>query len=113
MPYRGSKNSNRKWSRSFNIYGNGCIIQFLKEKASKKSAIFGGATAVLGAAIAIALFASGTIAVELIPIVIAVAIAAIATLEVGGITYMMSKPSTKVDEAEGKNTVGNGLGVIR
>ncbi|WP_353273965.1 ankyrin repeat domain-containing protein [Wolbachia endosymbiont (group A) of Ennomos erosarius] len=95
------------------IYGNGCIIQFLREKAFKKSVIYGGSTAVLGGAIAIALFAAGTIAVELIPIVIAVATVAIATLAVGGITYMMSKPSTKVDEAEGKNTVGNGLGVTR
>ncbi|GFS36342.1 ankyrin repeat-containing protein [Nephila pilipes] len=77
---------------------NGYIRQFLEKKAIKNGLFAGCSTAVLGAAIAIALFATGTIAVELIPIVIAVATVALA---VGGITYMMSKPSTKVEEVEG------------
>ncbi|WP_419247357.1 hypothetical protein ACJZL1_01560 [Wolbachia endosymbiont of Rhagoletis indifferens] len=68
-------------------------------------------TALLGAAIAVALFATGTIAVELIPIVIAVVAVATAALAVGGITYMMSKPSTKVDEAKKEKTAENGPGV--
>ncbi|WP_265035588.1 MULTISPECIES: hypothetical protein [unclassified Wolbachia] len=63
--------------------------------------IAGCSTALLGTAIVVALFTTGTIAVELISIVIAVATVAIATLAVGGITYMMSKPSTKVEEVEG------------
>ncbi len=47
-----------------------------------------------------ALFATGTDAVELIPIVIAVVAIAAAALAVGGITYMMLKPSTEMDEVE-------------
>ncbi len=47
-----------------------------------------------------ALFATGTVAVELIPIVIAVVAIAAAALAVGGITYMMLKPSTEMDEVE-------------
>jgi hypothetical protein len=54
----------------------------------------------LGTAAAVALFAIGTIAVELIPIVIAVAAIATAALVVGGATYMMLKPNTKMDKAE-------------
>lgn len=61
----------------------------------------------LGAAIAVTLFATGTVAVELIPIVIAVAAVAIAALAVGGITYMMSKPSTKMEEAKEEKTAGD------
>ncbi len=84
---------------------NGYIKQFLREKALKKSVFYGGSTALLGAAIAVTLFATGTVAVELIPIVIAVVAVAIAALAVGGITYMMSKPSTKMEEAEEEKTV--------
>lgn len=77
---------------------NGYIKQFLKQKAIKKSIFYGGATALLGTAVAIALFATGTIAVELMHVVIAVAAIATAALAVGGVTYMMLKPSTKMDE---------------
>ncbi|MGL9731349.1 MAG: hypothetical protein ACR5KX_00665 [Wolbachia sp.] len=38
------------------------------------------------------LFATGMVAVELIPIMIAVAAVTIAALAVGGTTYMLSKP---------------------
>ncbi|WP_395462822.1 ankyrin repeat domain-containing protein [Wolbachia endosymbiont of Cantharis cryptica] len=83
---------------------NGYIKQFLREKALKKSVFYGGSTALLGAAIAVTLFATGTVAVELIPIVIAVVAVAIAALAVGSVTYMMSKPSTKVDGAKEEKT---------
>ncbi|MDX5527212.1 MAG: ankyrin repeat domain-containing protein [Wolbachia endosymbiont of Andrena nigroaenea] len=74
---------------------NGYIKQFLREKALKKSVFYGGSTALLGAAIAVTLFATGTVAV------------AIAALTVGGITYMMSKPSTKMEEAKEEKTAGD------
>ncbi|WP_341812141.1 hypothetical protein [Wolbachia endosymbiont (group A) of Conops quadrifasciatus] len=51
------------------------------------------------------LFAAGTIAVELMPVVIAVAAIATAALAVGGVTYMLSKPSTKVDETKEQQNV--------
>ncbi|QOD38382.1 ankyrin repeat domain-containing protein [Candidatus Wolbachia massiliensis] len=68
--------------------------------ATKKGVFASGATAVLGTATAVALFATGVVAVELIPIVIAVAATATAALAVGGITYMLSKPSTEMDEVQ-------------
>ncbi len=68
--------------------------------AIKKGLFASGAVAVLGTAVAVALFATGTVAVELIPIVIAVVAIAAAALAVGGITYMMLKPSTEMDEVE-------------
>ncbi|WP_265033762.1 ankyrin repeat domain-containing protein [Wolbachia endosymbiont (group A) of Sicus ferrugineus] len=86
---------------------NGYIRQFLEKKAIKNGLFAGCSTAVLGAAIAVALFATGTVAVELIPIVIAVVAVAIAALAVGGITYMMSKPSTKMEEAKEEKTAGD------
>ncbi|WP_250295713.1 hypothetical protein [Wolbachia endosymbiont of Oedothorax gibbosus] len=39
------------------------------------------------------------------PVVIAVAAIATATLAVGGVTYMLSKPSTKVDETKEQQNV--------
>ncbi|WP_265025565.1 hypothetical protein [Wolbachia endosymbiont (group A) of Bibio marci] len=81
------------------------------KRATKNGIIAGCSTALLGTAVAVALFATGTIAVELIPIVIAVVAVATAALAVGGITYMMSKPSTKVDEAKKEKTAENGPGV--
>lgn len=77
------------------------IKKLLKEStsATQKGIYAGSATALLGTA-AVALFATGTVAIELIPIVIAVATVAIAALAVGGITYMMLKPSTEMDEVE-------------
>ncbi|WP_353270501.1 ankyrin repeat domain-containing protein [Wolbachia endosymbiont (group A) of Myopa testacea] len=72
----------------------------LKQQALNKSISAGGATVLLGTAAAVALFATGTAAIELIPIVIAVATVAIAALAVGGATYMMLKPSTEMDEVE-------------
>ncbi|WP_341821499.1 ankyrin repeat domain-containing protein [Wolbachia endosymbiont (group A) of Myopa testacea] len=68
--------------------------------AIKKGLFASGAVAVLGTAVEVALFATGTVAVELISIVIAVAAIAAAALAVGGITYMMLKPSTEMDEVE-------------
>ncbi len=68
--------------------------------AIKKGVFAGGAVAVLGTAVAVALFVTGTVAVELIPIVTAVVAIAAAALAVGGITYMMLKPSTKVEEVK-------------
>ncbi|WP_341822490.1 hypothetical protein [Wolbachia endosymbiont (group A) of Clivina fossor] len=79
----------------------------LKQQALNKSISAGGATAVLGTAVAVALFATGTVAVELIPIVTAVVAIAAAALAVGGITYMMLKPSTKVEEVEEEQGLPN------
>ncbi len=73
--------------------------------AAMKGFFVGGSVAVLGAAIAVTLFATGTIAVELMPVVIAVAAIATAALAVGGVTYMLSKPSTKVDETKEQQNV--------
>ncbi|WP_265017735.1 MULTISPECIES: ankyrin repeat domain-containing protein [unclassified Wolbachia] len=66
-------------------------------------------TAVLGAAIVVAPFAAGTVAAGLIPVVIAVVAVTTVALAVGGITYMISKPSTKMDETrEEQGITGNG-----
>lgn len=56
----------------------------------------GGSVAALGATIAVTLFITGVVAAKLISI--AVVATTIAALAVGGITYMLSKPSTKIDE---------------
>ncbi|MDR2831806.1 MAG: ankyrin repeat domain-containing protein [Rickettsiales bacterium] len=72
----------------------------LKQQALNKSISAGGATALLGTAAAVALFVTGTVAVGLIPIVIAVVAVTAAVLVVGGITYGVLKPSTKMDEVE-------------
>ena len=69
-------------------------------KASRKGKIAGGVTILLGTAIAVALFTTGIIAAQLIPIVIAVVAVTAAALVVGCATYARSKPSTKVDGAE-------------
>ncbi|WP_264376167.1 ankyrin repeat domain-containing protein [Wolbachia endosymbiont (group B) of Sphaerophoria taeniata] len=69
-------------------------------KARNKSMIAGGVTGLLGTAIAVALFTTGTIAAQLIPIVIAVVAVIAAALVVGCATYELLKPSTKVDGAE-------------
>ncbi|WP_265042029.1 ankyrin repeat domain-containing protein [Wolbachia endosymbiont (group B) of Melanostoma mellinum] len=69
-------------------------------KARNKSMIAGGVTTLLGTAIAVALFTTGTITAQLIPIVIAVVAVTAAALVVGCATYELLKPSTKVDGAE-------------
>lgn len=84
----------------------------LKETGKKQSTpavvIAGCSTALLGAAIAVTLFATGTVAVELMSMMIAAAIVTAAALAVGGITYSILKPSTKMDETkEAQNVNGN------
>ncbi|MGL9757811.1 MAG: ankyrin repeat domain-containing protein [Wolbachia sp.] len=74
-------------------------------KARNKSMIAGGVTALLGAAIAVALFTTGIITAQLIPIVIAVVAVTAAELVVGCATYALLKPSTKVDGAEKPSAV--------
>uniref|UniRef100_A0AAU7YM53 Ankyrin repeat domain-containing protein n=1 Tax=Wolbachia endosymbiont of Oeneis ivallda TaxID=3171168 RepID=A0AAU7YM53_9RICK len=69
-------------------------------QASKKAMIAGGVNTLLGTAIAVALFTTGIITAELIPIVIAVVAVTAAALVVGCATYELLKPSTKVGEAE-------------
>ncbi|WP_353279890.1 ankyrin repeat domain-containing protein [Wolbachia endosymbiont (group A) of Ennomos erosarius] len=69
-------------------------------KARNKAMIAGGVTTLLGTAIAVALFTTGTITAQLIPIVIAVVAVTAAALVVGCATYELLKPSTKVDGAE-------------
>ncbi len=79
---------------------SGYIKQFLEKKAIKNGIIAGCATAALSTAIAVTLFATGTVAVELMSVMIAVAAVTIVALAVGGITYSILKPSTKMDETE-------------
>lgn len=86
---------------------NGHVRQFLEKKVKKNGLYAGGASALLGTAAAVALFATGTVAVELIPIVIAVAAIATTALVVGGATYMMLKPSTKMDGVKGQGLEEN------
>ncbi|OAM05911.1 MAG: hypothetical protein TV41_01775 [Wolbachia endosymbiont of Dactylopius coccus] len=69
-------------------------------KARNKAMIAGGVNTLLGTAIAVALFTTGTITAQLIPIVIAVVAVTAAALVVGCATYALLKPSTKVDGAE-------------
>ncbi|WP_253302940.1 ankyrin repeat domain-containing protein [Wolbachia endosymbiont of Psylliodes chrysocephala] len=76
------------------------LRQLAIKRATKNGIIAGCLTALLGTAVAVALFATGTVAVELISIVIAVAAIAAAALAVGGVTYMVLKPSTEMDEVE-------------
>jgi len=76
--------------------------------AIKNGIIAGCATAALSTAIAVTLFATGTVAVELMSVMIAAAIVTAAALAVGGITYSILKPSTKMDETkEAQNVNGN------
>ena len=65
-------------------------------KASRKGKIADGVTILLGTAIAVALFTTGIIAAQLIPIVISVVAIAAAALVVGYATYAWSKPSTNL-----------------
>ncbi|WP_264375879.1 ankyrin repeat domain-containing protein [Wolbachia endosymbiont (group B) of Sphaerophoria taeniata] len=74
-------------------------------KARNKAKIAGGVTGLLGTAIAVALFTTGIIAAQLIPIVIAVVAVTAAALVVGCATYALLKPSTKVDGAEKPSAV--------
>ncbi|MDM8335780.1 ankyrin repeat domain-containing protein [Wolbachia pipientis] len=74
---------------------NGHIIQFLEKKAKKNGLYVGGVTALSDTVAAIALSTTGTVAVELIPIVIAVAKVAIVTLAVGSATHMPLKAVLK------------------
>ncbi|WP_264707775.1 ankyrin repeat domain-containing protein [Wolbachia endosymbiont (group B) of Agriphila straminella] len=69
-------------------------------KARNKAMIAGGVNTLLGTAIAVALFTTGIITAELIPIVIAVVAVTAAALVVGCATYELLKPSTKVDGVE-------------
>ena len=75
--------------------------------AATKGVFAGCVTAALSTAVAVALFATGMVAVELMPIMIAVAAVTIAALAVGGTTYMLSKPNTKVDETKGIQVNGD------
>ncbi|WGJ61961.1 ankyrin repeat domain-containing protein [Wolbachia endosymbiont of Frankliniella intonsa] len=77
-------------------------------KARNKGMIAGGVNTLLGTAIAVALFTTGTITAQLIPIVIAVVAVTAAALVVGCATYALLKPSTKVDGAEKSSAVLNG-----
>ncbi|WP_353286952.1 hypothetical protein [Wolbachia endosymbiont (group A) of Anthophora plumipes] len=87
---------------------SGYIKQFLEKKAIKNGIIAGCAAAALSTAIAVTLFATGTVAVELMSVMIAAAIITAAALAVGGITYSILKPSTKMDETkEAQNVNGN------
>ncbi|BAP00401.1 ankyrin repeat-containing protein [Wolbachia endosymbiont of Cimex lectularius] len=63
--------------------------------AAKKGVFAGGVVVALGTAAAVALFATGAIAVELVPILIAVVAVTVAALAVGGVTYMLSEPSVE------------------
>ena len=63
--------------------------------AIAKGVVAGGIVAALGTAVAVALFATGAIAVELVPILIAVVAVTVAALAVGGATYVLSKPSVE------------------
>ncbi|WP_264377999.1 MULTISPECIES: ankyrin repeat domain-containing protein [unclassified Wolbachia] len=74
-------------------------------KARNKAKIAGGVTGLLGTAIAVALFTTGTITAQLTPIVIAVVAVTAAALVVGCATYALLKPSTKVDGAEKPSAV--------
>ncbi len=100
------KNKNGK--APMDLDKSGYIKQFLEKKAIKNGIIAGCATAALSTAIAVALFATGTVAVELMSVMIAAAIITAAALAVGGITYSILKPSTKMDETkEAQNVNGN------
>ncbi len=77
-------------------------------KACNKAMVAGGVTTLLGTAIAVALFTTGTITAQLIPIVIAVVAVTAAALVLGCVTYALLKPSTKVDGAEKSSAVLNG-----
>ncbi len=70
---------------------SGYIKQFLEKKAIKNVIIAGCATAALSTAIAVTLFATGTVAVELMSVMIAAAIVTAVALAVGGITYSILK----------------------
>jgi len=61
---------------------SGYIKQFLEKKAIKNGIIAGCATAALSTAVAVTLFATGTVAVELMSVMIAAAIITAAALAV-------------------------------
>lgn len=73
-----------------------------KEADVNAKRVFAGyVTAALSTAVAVALFATGTVAVELMSVMIAVAaVTIVVLLAVGGITYSILKPSTKMDETK-------------
>lgn len=73
-------------------------LHYLSRSVIKKGQIAGIAATLLGTAVAVALFATRTVTAELIPIVIAVVAITAAALTVGGVTYKLLKPNTKVDE---------------
>jgi ankyrin repeat protein len=107
---------NKDGKTSIDLDTSGYVAQFAREKEQKQAeknarekGIFAGcSTALLGAAIAVTLFATGTVAVELMSMMIAAAIVTAAALAVGGITYSILKPSTKMDETkEAQNVNGN------
>ncbi|WP_264719134.1 SDR family NAD(P)-dependent oxidoreductase [Wolbachia endosymbiont (group A) of Lasioglossum morio] len=88
------------------------VSAWIHGNKTKQQAIIGlfagGSVAALGATIAVTLFITGVVAAELISIAIAVVATTIAALAVGGITYMLSKPSTKIDEPrEEQSITGN------
>nr|WP_255359856.1 ankyrin repeat domain-containing protein [Wolbachia endosymbiont of Laodelphax striatellus] len=73
-------------------------LYYLNRPAIKKGWIAGGAIALLGSAISIALFTTKTVTAELILIVIAVVAITAAALIVGNSIYAFSKPDTQVDK---------------
>lgn len=78
------------------------VFAWIHGNKTKQQAIIGlfagGLVAALGAIVAVTLFITGVVAAELISIAIAVVATTIAALAVSGITYMLSKPDTKIDE---------------
>lgn len=107
------KNGNGKTPRD--LAKNNDIEELLKgaeKKYQEKQAFVRGlaagcSTAVLGAVVAVALFATGTIVAGLMSITVAVAIVTAVALAVGGITYGLLKPSTEVDKAKEENLEEN------
>ncbi|APR98867.2 ankyrin repeat domain-containing protein [Wolbachia endosymbiont of Folsomia candida] len=87
---------------------SGYIIEFLEKKAIKKGVFYGGSTALLCTAIAVALFTTGVVEVGLMPIIIAVVAIATAALAVGGLTYMTLKPSTEIEGQNVEETAHEG-----
>jgi len=107
------KNGDGKTPRE--LATNDDIEELLKEaekKYQEKQAFVRGlaagcSIAVLGAVVAVALFATGTIVAGLMSIIGAVAIVTAVALAVGDITYGLLKPSTEVNKAKEENLKGN------
>ncbi|MDR2548100.1 MAG: ankyrin repeat domain-containing protein [Rickettsiales bacterium] len=85
----------------------GAEKKYQEKQAFVRGLAAGCSTAVLGAVVAVALFATGTIVAGLMSIIVAVAIVTAVALAVGGITYGLLKPSTEVDKAKEENLEEN------